>query len=280
MRFFAKKSLMIFSAKSTIEVIRELHQTVQECNPAFSAHAFAKKIGISQSYLSLVLSGKRPVTPRLASKISSSFNLFEVEKAYFELLVKKENAKGPGEREGIERKIEKLKRDFQIKEIDLISFEFLSEWHHSAVLECLNLPVRNDQITFFSRQLKISKEKVRVSLLLLKKLGFTRKENDRYIRIDSGYLKTPSEIKSIALRKFHQQIMNMGIAALNEETVARRNFSGITMSIDPKKIPEAKKRIQNFMEELMGFLESGERKEIYQLSTGLFELKNYQVEKN
>ena len=71
----------------------------------------------------------------------------------------------------------------------------------------------------------------------------------------------------------------MAITAVDDQPLEERNITGITMSIDPKKLPEAKSRVNNFMEELMEFLEDGDRSEVYQLSTQLFKLINTNGEK-
>ena len=59
---------------------------------------------------------------------------------------------------------------------------------------------------------------------------------------------------------------------MENDPVTQRNFQATTIAIDTEKMEFAKKMIQDFMSNLAGYLEKGEKKEVYQLSVGLFPL--------
>jgi len=48
---------------------------------------------------------------------------------------------------------------------------------------------------------------------------------------------------------------------------------GMTMAVDPKKLPLAKQRIQEFNRELSSLLETGDRTQVYQFQSCLFPLE-------
>ena len=58
-----------------------------------------------------------------------------------------------------------------------------------------------------------------------------------------------------------------------------RDFSGVTMAIDPKNLPKAKKMIADFRRELMTTLEAGDRSAVYHFSAQLYRLDIEQEKK-
>ena len=66
--------------------------------------------------------------------------------------------------------------------------------------------------------------------------------------------------------------MRGAVIALENDPLERRSTTGMTMAIDPSKLPVARKLIEDFMFKLCEVLESGERAALYQLSVSLFSL--------
>ena len=60
---------------------------------------------------------------------------------------------------------------------------------------------------------------------------------------------------------------------MENDPIEIRNHSSMTMAIDPAKIDEAKKMIEEFTHRLTEFLESGKRLQVYELNIGLFPLQ-------
>lgn len=250
----------------------ELAERIKE-NPSYSATAFSRRLGVSQAYLSLLLNGFRPLTESAAKKIKTGLKLADDEHEYLQLLVKKEEMQGGPFQEAFKRELKKFKADQGIDNLSLESFRFMSDWEHSAVLECLRIE-HCDSTSTIAAKLELEVKVVQDCLKTLKKLGFVKIERKKWRRIDRGFLMTRHDFKDEALRKFHKQILQKASHALDLQSVEERNISGMTMAIDPRKIPEAKERIRKFTLELAEFLEAGHRESIYQLSINLFELKN------
>jgi uncharacterized protein (TIGR02147 family) len=60
--------------------------------------------------------------------------------------------------------------------------------------------------------------------------------------------------------------------ALDEQSFEERDFSNITIAVDPSKLEAAKKKILEFRKEMAQLLEGAEAKELYQMSIQLFKL--------
>jgi uncharacterized protein (TIGR02147 family) len=81
-----------------------------------------------------------------------------------------------------------------------------------------------------------------------------------------------SDVPAAALGEHARQILGKALAALGEQSREERDFTSVTMSIDPTLIPEAKKMILQFRRKLCRFLESGKRTEVYAFTPSLFRL--------
>jgi uncharacterized protein (TIGR02147 family) len=249
-------------------------------NPLFSGNAFAKKIGLSQSYLSLILTDKRSLTEKSARIISKSLNLSPSEIDYLTLLVKKENSKDSSVKKHYNDELQKFRHQNQVDEINLEKFKVISDWHHSALLELMTLKNVAHTDRAFAKRLSLDVPTVREALKRLEQLELIKKENNRYVRSDKGNLATPTDISHEGLRNFHRQILKKATLAIDEQSVKQRVFSGMTMSIDVDKLPQAKKLIENFKNEMSHLLEVETKTKVYQLSIQLFQLDKDIEDKN
>jgi len=272
---------MIFDYDNFRDILRNEIKRRVEDNPLYSAHSFAKKIGLSQSYLSLILNDKRSLSDEAAQSVSNALLLSPLEKEYFLLLVKKEASQKEELIWLYQQKIAELKKNHDTEILDLEKFHLIADWHHSAILECFHLEKFEHTTKNFAAYLNLEEGEVELALKRLQNAGLVGTlESGHYYRIHTGFISTPHGIKSVGLRTFHKQILKKASLAIEEQSVEERNFSGITMALDPQKIPEAKIKIQNFMQELMKFLDEGNKTEIYQFSTQLFQLKNKSTTEN
>ena len=64
----------------------------------------------------------------------------------------------------------------------------------------------------------------------------------------------------------------MALESLGRDPISRRDFSALTMIVDPTRLPEAKERVLRFKRELGELLEKGEPSEVYSLAIQLFPL--------
>jgi uncharacterized protein (TIGR02147 family) len=75
------------------------------------------------------------------------------------------------------------------------------------------------------------------------------------------------------LKRRQKQILEKALEALENDPIETRSMTGMTMAIDPSKIPEAKKLISEFNRKMSKFLETGKKSEVYELQISLFSLQ-------
>lgn len=250
------------------EMLREELQKRTGRNPRYSLRAFAKCLGVDVAALSRVLSLKQTITLRTANKIVSKLNLPEKERDFF-LVSVMEDRKALGIRR---EKKSQLKREGLLKmNEDLL--KVTSELHHFSILELTHINSFKPDPSWIAKKLGISEQKAALAIERLIRLGFLIQDGQELKKVEES---VPSVHESLTYnsehKKYQRETLCHGLHSLENDPVTQRNFQATTIAIDTEKMDFAKKMIQDFMSNLAGYLEKGEKKEVYQLSVGLFPL--------
>ncbi|MCR9206443.1 MAG: DUF4423 domain-containing protein, partial [Halobacteriovoraceae bacterium] len=96
-------------------------------------------------------------------------------------------------------------------------------------------------------------------------------EKGKLIR-SSHSLRTIDNQKNKSLQQGHQINCELASQALKETNVSERDFTSVTLPMNPKKMEEAREIIRNFQKELCILLESGSCTEVYKLNVQLYPL--------
>ena len=240
-------------------------------NPQYSLRAFARDLEISPQVLSSVLSGKKNISSEVALELAQRLKLSDEERSYFYDLVELSQAKTQNLREIIQYRLSRYEQNKSYRTIQEDVFKIIADWHHAAILELTETDDFKNDPQWISTRLGITPQEARLAverLLLMELLevkGKTLKKSDFNFA-------THYDVPSAALRKSHSQLLEKAISAIEEQSVGQREYGTMIMAIDPKKLPEAKKKIRKFRKDLSQYLESGDRTEIYAISTQLFSL--------
>ncbi|MGE3973405.1 MAG: TIGR02147 family protein [Bdellovibrionales bacterium] len=263
---------MIFEHLHIADFLEAELRRRNEVNPRYSSNAFAKHIGMSPAFLSLILKKKRRPSVSMAKEVIKGLKLTQQEGEYLLLLAQYDGAQSPHLKEHYYKQVHNLREKLEVTKLTLEHFRFLSDWHHSAVLEVLEIRDHPKTEVSIAKQLGLAHKKVRESLQILINLGLVGRRGETFVRLAGPYISTPHDIANSALRRFHAQILRMAIVALEEEPVEARHISGLTLSIDPEKLPVAKEKIREFVRSLSRDMKSDNKKEVYQLSVSFFKL--------
>jgi transcriptional regulator with XRE-family HTH domain len=246
-----------------VAIENELAQRIKR-NPSYSMRSFAKTIGISQSLLSLVLSGKRRVSKKTLQKMEDILGL-ELGSSNDSI-----GTNFPYPKEGA--------KDFQ--QISLDTFALLSEWFHYAILSLLELPDAQLNSIWIAKRLGITPLEARLAISRLKRLNLISNIDGKW-RQSSRPLKVENTKSTTATRKYHRQILQKAEESLENDPFETRDFSSMTFAVDPRLIPFARKRIQEFRRQLVKELEQmGTPQEVYQLAVQIYPVTRKPGEKN
>lgn len=148
--------------------------------------------------------------------------------------------------------------------LDMDSYRFIADWYHFAILSLMRTRDFQCNAEWISARLGITKKTVESALATLIRVGIVEFRRKKLIRTKKS-LHSPDGIAHPALVRAHLQNLERARTSLLEDDVEARDFTAITMAINPKKLKEAKARIRRFRDELARFLESEPREQVYKL---------------
>lgn len=252
-------------------ISKEFGRRVQR-NSRYSLRAYASALNLHPSALSRILAGKQEVSLSSSLEISEKLKLADNDRRLFLLSVLEARNTKDCERLGDAIATPGLKP--AVVKVEEQAYEKINSLHAGAIMELTLVEDFKNCPTWMARRLQLSEAVVLETLSALLNVGVLKIENGR---LQKTYLHTTcvDENRTNEIRRGYQkEILLSAVNALEQIEFCKRGHYGMVMAVDPSKLPEANKKIQNFIQELCDFLEAGERTEVYQLGVQLFPLTN------
>lgn len=224
-------------------------------NPSYSLRAFAKKTGLTSSALSEILRGKRRVSRELACRIARKLCLAPDEAQELLGLFPEKLTYDSAARD----------QAIRYTQLNMDHFHVISDWYHFAILSLIETQGYRHDPEWVARRLGIKTSEARAAFERLERLGMIEVDKKgRATRHDVHYA-TSDEVASVSLRKLHAQNLELARRSLEVDDIHERDFTAMTLAIDPKDLPEAKKMLREFTDRFTARLERGAKKEVYKL---------------
>lgn len=264
---------MILEANDYRKVLSQELERRMAANARYSLRAFSRKLGVSPSTLSEVLSGKQGLSKTNAERIAERLQMSKAESEYFTTLVDLAHGRSKRTREAAEKRISRM-REVAEKPLQLESFTMIAEWHHLAILELSRTKNFEPTPGRIARRLGLTTAEVRLAIERLLRLGVLRKEGERLVPTGRWLVTSPNDIPSASIRQFHGSILQKAGSAMHEQPVEERNYSSLVLAIRQDQLGEAKKLIMEFNRRLSKLLtDADDRDALYCFSTQLFSLE-------
>lgn len=228
-------------------------QFTERCkrNARFSLRAFARGLDIDPSSLSQILSGKRPLSKRLAHSICDRLSASPKDLKSFGLLTAESS-------------------DEIYQQVDVDTFAVISEWYHYAILELTYVSGFKADPKWIAKKLFITVEESKAAIERLKRLGLLLEENGSLVK-SSQFLTNQSNINtSSAHRELQKQVIEKALLAVDECTAEDKDITSMTMAIDVANLEKARKLIRKFRRDLCELLEEGDQARVYNLGIQLY----------
>lgn len=243
----------IFQYTNYRNFIKDWIETKKRHNSKYSYRYFSARSGFSSSnFLSLVVKGKRNLTNSSIGKIAGGLGLKKQERVFFEDLVFMNQATTHAEKDHYYQCMLRSKFFLKCQILEKFQYDYFSNWYHPVIREMIDFvpqPLDPDAIAT-SIQPPISKKQVLHSINLLLDLGLIEEYEEGKFRKKEAVLTTGSEVRALQVTNFHKQMAELADSALDRFPSAQRDISGIVLSMNAKKMPEIKKKIEAFRDEL------------------------------
>jgi uncharacterized protein (TIGR02147 family) len=242
----------------------------QRVNSRYSLRAFSRDLGMHPATLTLVLQEKRPLPKKNVDFVVNKLEMTPSEEAIFResLTLNKTFL------DKINVSSEYMNRYI----LDDSQYKAIAEWEHYAVITLMETKTFESSIKYISERLNISELRTQTVLRNLEIAQLIEQnEKGEYILL-KGPLRTTEDISSKALRISHKETLEMSKNKLDEVEIELRDFSSMTVAVDPKNISEAKTIIREFRKKMATLLRDGEKTEVFQLAIQLYPLTNIEKE--
>ena len=225
------------------------------------------------------MSGRFALSHRTARKVATSLGMTIDETTVFCDLVDLEHPRN--ERVRIDAAARLAERQAEggnlaFQELKDEEFKLISEWHHLAILEALDLDGAIGTAPWLARHLPLSVVEIAAALRRLEHLGLVAAEDGVFTRTKSR-VATSTEVPSTAIRQHHQQVLALAADAVEGQNVQRRSLNSLMIGIERARLPAAFARLHAFVREFDA--EFGDQENalatkdaVYCLAMQLFEL--------
>lgn len=243
----------------------------QERRTSYSTRAFARDLGLSAAYLTLLLQGKRRLALKRAQELLRHTRWPKAKRRLFLGLIQVEAAVDPAaRRDALAEVAEAAAGQKEHPALPLDTFRLISQWHHSAILELVETAGFDGEPLAIARRLGISPAQADVSVARLIRLGLLTQTPQGLVKTNATV--EVGSVPSKAIRTHHREMLELAQRALDEQSFDQREVSGMITAIDPKLLPELKAKMTQFRKEVLELAQSGDRTAVYRLSLQLFRL--------
>lgn len=227
-------------------------------NPSYSLRSFAKSLGLSPSFLSKILNGKRRITDSTFQKITTSLNLDSKRIASFQVVEK-----------------ETSEHEINFRDLQLEYFKIISDWYHYALIELTHLDGFKNSPEWVSSKLGITVNQAKAAIERLIHLQLLEIKDGKLKPTSGGNTTTHHQFTDLALKKMQDDLLKKAIHSLWNEEINLRDHTSISMAINLDDIPEVKKRLKKMRRDICKYLERPQNKkptQVYNLSLSFFAL--------
>ncbi|MFV8249748.1 TIGR02147 family protein [Bdellovibrio bacteriovorus] len=243
-------------------ILKRIIKEKQSHNPRVSLRRIAARMGISSGRLSEILSQKRPLTAYYADKFCAALNLPESDVNELKTSMAKpldKQAFGPILEEHIVEKLADWKPYALLSFLQTIIYSSIR--HQNSTSEA--------QVLEISKRMNLPSAEITVLLGALEQAGLAKWDGDGW-RPTHQEATTGYDIPSHARMQGLIADLHLAQEKIKNLNVHERDFSSMTLTMDPKDIHKAKKLIRDFRRNFVRIMEKGSKKSVHQISIQFF----------
>ncbi len=245
----------------------------KKTEPGFSWRLLAKKAGFgSPVFLKLVVDGSKNLGSYSIDRVAAALLLDKSESAYLHAMVAFTHADTDYDRNYHFMRMAQIRTRAGVAKINIDQFSYYSEWFIPIVREVISNKPSGIPLQDIASKVrpKITVRQTQHAIDVLLSTGLIMLVDGTY-RQSSALIATDPDVKSLAVRNFHEQMLAHATTALRESTTDERSVSGLTLKISKKGFHSLASRIDEFREELLRIAAAdNDVDRVYQVGIQLF----------
>lgn len=265
----------IYEFNSFAKFLNATYRSRKAQDESFTYKAFANELGITSSLLTLIASGRRRTTADVLGKLSRALGFDDDQMHFAELLAQRDRASSAADEAVCDTRIRIYREMTQhALRVEGESLSCFTHWYLIAILEMTGLPDFSSDPTWISKRLgdKIDVETARNAFKRLVELGYLARNADGRWQPQAYLFKTEQDTPIAIVRSYYEQMLELTREALREHPVDERFVNGLTINIEPRQLPAARKVMQKAIAELIRLCGETPGTETYHLGVQLFRL--------
>lgn len=269
------EQITVFGYTDYRAFLKDSYDLSKKTNKLFSFRYFSKKAGLkAKDHLQKVMLAKRNLSHDTIQKFINGLELKKNEAAYFETLVKYNQAKTDHERNVHFKRLKVLLERRNISTLSIQEYDYFSNWFIPAIRELIPCRSFTDKPSEIAECLmnEVDAKDVAGALELLHKLDLIEVSKNGRLRQKKRHLKVDDDVIKLGLKNYHREMLERAKKAIEKSKSEEREMRAITLGIDSSKLPEAKRMISEFVDELRDFLTESKPNRVYQFNIQLFNL--------
>jgi uncharacterized protein (TIGR02147 family) len=267
------KSIFYYTLYRTF--LKDRLVATKENNPKMNLGVFAKKMGLSQSSLNMILSGQRNLTVENIFSVAKFLKLSPVEHDYFEnMVLRDQSEEGTPHRRYYEVKLKKIRRFAKIENISVTDKTLLSNWRIPALLIYLmdrkrqpSEELSQDEIRHIANRIQLPGKEIEKLMQKFFKSGLLSYTSDKQLHIEFDKLSSKISQKNY-VSSIHGEFQKRVDEIFDDQNSIYRGF---VFSLRKEAIPNFRDDILALYERYMADIDKDVRKNILvQSIAGMF----------
>ena len=236
-----------------------------------------KRLGYrSKGSLSMFLRGHRVITRRGLGALASFFSWSDLQRMHAADLVQRRISVNPNTKPP-----DVFSKKQVIKQIELNpkQFSIFLKWYRAPLFLILSACQQFPGYEYLERKLrnKVPFGMIMNSIYALEKLGFIVRKGKSIKTMVEPYLSFSPESSSVEVQEYQRGMILRAYEAVHEQSADDRELQTISFSMDPNRIPEAKRVIREFVTNFDEHFAKQDSREICQLNVQMFWHTDFKV---
>jgi uncharacterized protein (TIGR02147 family) len=255
----------------THETLRKYFERKRDFSAAFSLRSLARRVEVSPSFLSRILSGQKPVPYPLLLRLESALDIEPEVFSSIRLAHQLEESSAVVARKGKAEMITQL-ADWDLATPEAIGV--LRQWYFIPILEVTRLEGYDGKVESIAKLLRLPLTTAEQAVKELTALKLLVEEDGKLVKTRRK-LRIGSGKPNADIRRYHGAMLERArreLLSAAPEDFEKRLITGITITASPEKIAKAKQRLAECLHEIANELIAEDGSEVYHLAAQLFPL--------